>query len=800
MIGKHLLLTIRGLRKNLLYAILVIAGLAIGITTFLSTIQWSAWQLSYDRDFADKESIYRLTFEETNDGFYRHTARILHGNALNRIIFSDVLPGIELAGRIAPFRKAAFKIEEETFYEEFAFTCDPQFLEIFAPEVILGEKGNLLSVPNSAILTRSTSSRFFGKENPVGKSFSLMHQFDVKPTIYTVTAVIKDFPENSHLKISVLTSFDDPLTFEGTAWAYLKLQPGTNPKEYEREIKTFLDSNFDNSLTSGLQPRLQALTDIHLKSHKAREIQPNVWFRTVLVLIITGMLVFLLAWFNFTLLSFSQNQLQIRRLMIQWQMGAGKAIFFRQFLSDNLFVGLIAYLSGIALTLLLSPFIGRLGNAAAWQDPGILLFSVSLLLILIMLSALITAVISTNRLYRHLQQKFLSTKIGAPVDGTGRSLFIRSIISLEFIITFVLVSNLIMISKQTHFAMDKQLGAAQKDAIHLHSLHRSIVDQFDLFKERMMENPQVVMVTGSMEEPTGQAMDACEFEIDGVDEGDKQLFLFPVDENFFRFYDIELLYGTDMPAKYNPDDSVEFFFLNETAAKMISENPESLIGKNLKLQFAYPGFIWPGPISGIVEDFHLSGLDSEISPMVIFPKYTWLFCFSIMHNGDAVPVIKHLEMVWEEMFPDYPLEYHYSSSLIERLYKIELEQIRILMVFCIISIIIAGMGLFALSGLFMQKKVKTAALRKISGARMYQIILPELIQYLWLAMLSSAISIPASLLLMERWLRNFIYRTELPVWIFPVCMLVLIIFSWIAVLYHAIRLARINPGEFIKEQ
>lgn len=800
MIGKHLRLTIRGLRKNLLYAIFVIAGLSIGITTFLSSIQWSAWHLSYDRDYSEKESVYRLTFEENNDGFYRHTARILHGVALNRIIFSDILPGIENSGRLAPFRKAAFKIEEETFYEEFAFTCDPQFLEIFDPEIIMGERENLLSTPNTAILTQSTSTRFFGTENPLGKTFSLMHQFDVNPVFYTVTAVIKDFPENSHLKISVLSSFDDPLVFEGTAWAYLKLQAGSDPEICEREIKTFVESNFDASFTKGLSPKLQPLTDIHLKSHKAREIQPNVWFRTVLVLIITGMLVFLLAWFNFTLLSFSQNQMQMRRLMIQWQMGAGRAIFFRQFLVDNLFVGLLSFVFGIALTLVLSPYIERLGNVASMNDPGILMVSTALLLLLLILSALATAAISTKLLYRRLQRRFLSTRIGAPPDVIGRSLFIRAIISLEFIITFVLVSNLFMVSRQTRFAMSKQLGATQSEAIHLHSLHRTVVDQFEVFKERMMENPNIVLVTGSMEEPTGQAMDACEFEIDGVDEGEKQLFLFPVDQNFFRFYNIDLLHGTDIPREYNPDDSAEFFFLNETAAKMISEDPASLIGKKLELQFAFPGFIWPGPITGIVEDFHLSGLDYEISPMVIFPKYTWIFCFSVKHGGDATAAIEHMKIVWEELFPDYPLEYHFSSSMIENLYEDELDQIRILMVFCVISIIIAGMGLFALSGLFMQKKVKSAALHKINGARMHQIILPELIQYLWLALLSSAISIPASLLLIERWLRNFVYRAEIPLWIFPVCAMVLIIFSWIAVLYHAIRLARINPAEFIKEQ
>ncbi len=800
MIWKHLQLTIRSLRKNLLYALIVIAGLAIGITTFLATIQWSAWHLSYDRDFTEKESVYRLTFEETNEGFHRHTARVLHGNALNRIIFSDVLPGIMHSGRLAPFRKAAFKIEEETFYEEFAYTCDPELFEIFVPEVIIGNREKLLSEPNTAILTESTSLRFFGTENPVGKTFSLLHQFDVNPSVYTVSAVIKDFPENSHLKISVLTSFEDPMSFEGTAWAYLKLQAGIDSESYEKELKVFIDSNFDPSMTKGLLPRLQPLMDIHLKSHKAREIQPNIRFRTVLVLIITGMLVFLLAWFNFTLLSFSQNQMQIRRLMIQWQMGAGRDIFFRQFLVDNLFVGAIAFASGILLSLALSPYIEQLGKAAPTNDAGIFLLSLLLLLLLTVLSALATAAISTRLLYRYLQKRFLSTKIGAPPDTNGRSLFIRAIISLEFIITFVLVSNLIMVYRQTDFAMNSQLGAKQLDAINLHSLHRSIVDKYPLFKERMMENPNVVLVSGSMEEPTGQAMDACEFEIDGVAEGEKQLFLFPVDEDLLQFYDIDLLQGAEIPGNYNPEDSAEYFFLNETAAKLISDDPSSLIGQKLTLDFAYPGFIWPGPISGIVEDFHLSGLDYEISPMVIFPKYTWLFCFSVRHNGNQEEVIEHLEIIWEELFPDYPLEYHFSSLLIENLYESELDQIRILMVFCIISIIIAGMGLFALSGLFMQKKLKAAALRKINGAGMSQIILPELVQYLWLALLSSAISVPASLLLMERWLRNFIYRTDLPLWIFPACAMVLIIFSWLAVVYHSIRLARINPGDFLKEQ
>jgi len=800
MIGKHLLLSIRNLKKNLLYALFVVAGLAVGISTFLSTFQWSAWHLTFDRSYPEREQIYRLTFEENYDGFYRHTARILHGSALNRIAFSEMISGIQAVGRIAPFRKAAFRLDDRSFNEEYAYSCDPAFLEIFEPQVIAGNPTNLLSEPMTVVLTESTANKFFGDEDPVGKSIDLVHQFVINPESYTVSAVIQDFPENSHLKIAALTSFENPVSYEGTAWTYVKLDPSLEPEELESNLKEFIESNVDESYSSQISPRLQAVGDIHLHSHKAREIQANVRFRTVLIVMVTGMLVFVLAWFNFTLLTYSRSQLQIQKLVIQWQMGAGRSDFFRQFLVDNLFVGGVSYIIGVFLTLLIAPLVENQGYANMFKDPMVVALSLSLLLFLIIGGALITSIISTGKLYRHLQFRHLFSKPGTPPDHAGKNLFIRSVIVLEFIITFVLLSNLIMISRQTSFAMSQQLGASSQEAIHLHSLHREIVNSFEIFRERMKESPHIAGVTASIEEPTGQTMDANTFEIDGIDEGDKQLFLFPVEQDFLRFYDLNMIYGTDFPSYYNPEDSAEFFVLNETAARMISDNPEELIGRELTLHFPHPGLIWPGPITGIVEDFHLSGLDYEISPMVIFPNYAWLWCFSIQPAGNPGPALEHLQSVWEELFPSYPMEYYFSASLIEQLYESELIQIRLLLSFSILSIIISGLGLFALSGFFMQRRIKTAALKKINGARIDQVIFPELMYYLWLAILSSALSVPISLFLMERWLRNFKYRTDIPVWIFPACAAVLILFSWLAVFYHTMRLARINPVEFIKEQ
>lgn len=800
MIGKHLLFTLRSFKKNLLYAILVVTGLAFGITTFLSTVQWSAWHLTFDRRYPEGERIYRLTFEEINDGFYRHTARILQGYALSRLMYSEAIAGIEAWGRLAPFRKAAIIIGEDSYYERSVYACDPDFISIFQPQFIKGDPATALLEPYTAVLTRSAAKKYFGEADPVGASFELIHQFEVDSDIYTVTGIVEDFPGNSHLRISVLTSFINPLEYESTAWTYVRLGSGSDPPGVEKSIREFLNNNIEGAYAERINPRLMPVSRIHLHSHLAREIQPNVRFRTVLLMLVAGILVFVLAWFNFTLLSYSQNQLQIRKLMVQWQMGAGRRIFFNQFLVDNLFVGITALAAGILLTLSIRPAIENLGGYFIFADTGSVMASILFLLLLIMAGSLLTSAFSTGRLYRYLQHRYLSSRAGSPPDTAGRNIFIRAVILLEFAVTFVLVSNLLMITRQTDYAMERQLGSSDGEIIHIHSLHRAIVDKFTLFKQRMLESPAVASVTASMEEPTGQAMDANTFEINGIDEGEKQLFLFPVDQDFIRFYDLEVLYGRDMPVEYDPSDSAEFFVLNETAARMISDRMADLPGSELNLHFNYPGFIWPGPIVGIVEDFHLSGLDYEIQPMVIFPKYTWLFCFSVRPSGETGPVLDHLGQVWKELFPSFPLEYHFSSILIEELYRPEVIQIRILLIFSILSVIIAGMGLFALSGFFMQKRIKAAALRKIAGARVHRLIVPELLYYLWLALLSSAIAIPASLYLIERWMRNFRYRTELPLWIFPLCILVLVLFSWIAVFYHTWRLSRINPVEFLREE
>jgi len=179
MLGRLILLSLRNLRRNLLYTFIVIGGLSLGMVTFLAIVQWSAWHLSSDRHFPDTENLYRITLNEKSEKFERHTARFLHGDLALQILQSKDIPEIETVARLAPFRNAIVRKGDHVYYEDKCFSCDSTFLDLFPPEVIHGELKSMLDGPNKMILTRETASKYFGNENPIGQSLKLVHQFGV---------------------------------------------------------------------------------------------------------------------------------------------------------------------------------------------------------------------------------------------------------------------------------------------------------------------------------------------------------------------------------------------------------------------------------------------------------------------------------------------------------------------------------------------------------------------------------------------------------------------------------------------
>ena len=336
MFRKLVLFAFRNLRRNFLYTFIVIGGLSLGIATLFSIAQWTAWQISYDRDIENYKDIYRLTLKEKKENFERQTARILHGNIVNQLYNEEDIPEIEDIGLLSPYRNAIVKKDRKIFYENTSYSCDPNFLEIFRPEMILGDLHSSLTKPHTVLLSEETARKYFGYENPVGQLIDITHQFGIEAEAFEITGIFRNFPGNSHFHPALLTSYEDPANYHGTAWVYLNVSETSNIPKLETSITEFIKNNNEQEDWEGIEPELMALKDIHLESHLPRELEKNGSRQSVIILFIAGILVFLLAWFNFTLLAISQNQMKINKLIFQWQLGSSKNLFRRQFFIEFL--------------------------------------------------------------------------------------------------------------------------------------------------------------------------------------------------------------------------------------------------------------------------------------------------------------------------------------------------------------------------------------------------------------------------------------------------------------------------------
>jgi putative ABC transport system permease protein len=782
----------------LLYSIIVIGGLAIGMAVFMGIIQWSSWHLSFDKHYTRDQNLYRLTLHEQIGDFDRQLAYIIHYEVVKQVYNSNAIPEIKHMGRLSPFRNTVVRNKEQIFYEDRSYICDQELLPMFKTEILIGNPDSVLIGPSKIILSETSTRKYFGEENPVGKLIEVQHQFARSSTNYEVSGVFKDYPANSHFKIDMLASYLDPSEFEGAAWFYLDIEKRADIAKIEREIQRIIKENNTSSYAEGIYPKLTQVKDIHLKSNLGREIDKNSDVRTLITLFIAGFFVFVLAWFNFTLLSVSQNQIRINKLIYQWQLGAGKKQFFREFFIDYLCVGFLGLILAILVSLLVNSTAIDYLELQMETKRNIFLASILLLFFFLLVSAALTAYFTTIRFYRLLQLNYFATTGRSYNRSKQRDLLIKSVIIVEFVITFILISNLYSIQRQIAYSMQLQLGANDTTTIQIIDLPRPIINDFLTFRTELQRYPVFKEITAMQEEPGGEANDAFKFRLEGFPTSDDMLYLFAVEENFVRFYDLELIAGEDFPDMYDNTDTTEYFILNETAARMIAGDAyTSVLNSKLQLDFSFPGYVYGGNVIGIVRDFHLASLSSEVNPMVIFPEYTWLYCISIRLAGDPTQAIEQLSRSWQELYPQYPLRYFFTSDLHRATYKDELAQMKLFLLFSLLSILISASGLFALSGFLTQQKNHSAAIRKVHGAGIREILGRELWQYVRLSVISSLIAFPFAYLSITKWLLNYHYQIAIPWLIFPVCTLFLILFSCISVLYHSFRLANSNPTKFI---
>jgi putative ABC transport system permease protein len=796
----NLRFALRNILKRPFLNLIKVFGLSLSFAGFLLIFLFLQKELTYDRFFSKADRIYRLTVTGSADPAEKHFARVNNTTYIPDLAVG--FPEIENYVRMAPMRGGVLKYEQHFIPLNEAFEVDSIFFQVFDAELVRGNPATVLNEPASMVVSEAFAARVFGKDDPVGKVLVLPEgQFYGTNTTFTVKGVMKAWPQNCHFHPELITSPVNKSVFEGWAWTYLLLKSGSTPDRLVSEFPAFYTAHMGASGGNAPVAHLQALPEIHLYSNKLREIEPAGNLNGVHALSLAALILWLIALANYANLNLGMAGYSEKYIHMSRVCGSTHGGVIRYFLTENALLAGSSVAAGLAMA----------GGASrlVQQHIGLdLMAGQSMLILLVFAGLFLSAMVAgIFPLIRHLgvDHTGLTHRLTLST-GRGRAVS-RAIIVVQYTISIALIVSAMVVGRQTRYALEQGMGSTDSNLICFEDVHTDVQARFELFKAELLKNSSVESVTAMFEPPGGEANDMFQFTLEGYvpdaeNPADSYIGIFPCDYSFAGVFKLKLLAGRDF-SSYNEDKAnTGEYLINEAAVKRLRfTDPEQAVGKSFALNTRMEDVPLPaGKIIGVLADFHLSNLKKKVEPLVLFKrKDLWLINFVVSpRKGLEDKAILDIRDVWTRLFPDYPFEYKYIGSMYRSVYRSELVQTMLMTVFTVMALLICAMGMLGLTLMTIQRRVKEVGIRKIHGAGITDIIMllnRDLIRWVLVAF---ALSVPAAVFLMNRWLGNFAYKTPLSWWIFVLAGGLALLVTLVTVSVRSYRAATRNPVEALR--
>ncbi len=800
---------IRKLSRNWQWVLINILGLALAYTCVTLVFSFTARELSYDSFHSKAHRIYRVTASGQGTSFM-HPARVW-GEWVPQL--PEEYAAIEDFVRMVPFKKGVVEIGEHRFYSDNLFRVDSSFFRIYDFPLLSGDRAEVLKKPNEAVIARSLAQKYFGSTDVLGKQMEITHQQQDSAVPYTVVGVMEDFPENSHFHAEVVTTIPNMQFNNSWGYTYYLMKPDANVEALRSDIQ----QKWNEELKPGEMQKtihFQKLTDIHLHSHKTREIEPNGDVRSLILLITGAVMILFIALINFLNLSRVQFIAGIKAIKIKMINGANKADIAQEIVLESLVISLAA----ISL--------GLLGSVKLGTYLGVNVFASPLMVLIITLIFIIG--IAALSVYPLFTSKIASdTKVSRSKAG----LYTFPLV-VQFTLAVIAITATIVLQKQINFLNDQHPQAENENIVVIERNPWTVVQRYERFRNELLNDPSIQNVTGAMEEPGGDILDNFAFEMEGIEpDENRTIYIMTADSNFFSAMDIEPIAGT-VNLGYTPTrkwedkatelsvlaqdesssqermdelyeevkDYREKYILNESALKMLGiENPQDAIGRSFKLLFQLPYLFPEGTVVGVVPDFHYTNLHSPERPLVIVTRQMFVHNFLIeIDSNRRKEALAAIASIWEKINPEFPLEYSYIGDSYQKVYATEYTQSKVLSLFALISVLLSALGIYAIAAFSMQRRVKEIGIRKVNGATISEIMLMLNRQFVVWVLIALAIATPIAWYAMHRWLENFAYQTELSWWIFALAGLIALTIALVTVSVQSYRAATRNPVESLR--
>ncbi len=789
---------LRNIKKRPLLNLIKIVGLSLGLCGILFIALFLKNEVAYDIFHKKADRIFRLT--TTSQTFFEnnHFARILNSEFLPEL--SDKLPGIEKFVRLMPLRDGLILKQEQHYSIQQAFAVDETFFEIFDAEFIKGDQNSVLVNPGSTVISESFALKVFGDENPIGKTLSLpAGHFNPEKMDLTIHGVIKDFSQESHFHPNLLV-MPGPDKISGWSYTYLLLQQKVNSLVVGNKVSkifTALYGEEDNNEVV-INAHLTNIQRIHLNSNLLREIEPNGTMTSIYVFSIAALILLYISLSNFTNLSLGMAGYLRKFLALNQVLGSSKRIIINYFFIESFIIVCGAILIVLVTCIPLNAILFEHYQINFLFGNG--MFTIGIILIFGVLGVL-------AGMQPLIKKSFENFTLGDSLKGNSSLYRHKFMLISQFVMAIVLLVGVIVISEQTNFALKNSMAADNNNVVCIASVHSEVQKDFGIFKSELLNQNSIISVSAMMDPPGGETHDMFPFVMQDVPEmesSSNSIGVFACDYSFADLFNLTFLGG--MNFSNNSTDEMEKgeYIINETAMKYLGfQDPYIVVGKAFAILSPVEGVDLPkGKIIGVVKDFHLSGLQTKIEPLVLFKRAdSWLGNIVIAYNPKLKnEAVRNITKIWSRIFPKYPLEYSEVSTIYKNIYKSELLQRNLIIIFAIISILVCAMGLIGLSLMISQRRFKEIGIRKVNGAKISEILLMLNKDFLRWLTIAFVLATPLAFLAATKWLEAFAYKINISWWMFLLAGVITIIITITTVSWHSYKAAKQNPVKSLRNE
>lgn len=812
MIGNFFKITLRSMAKSRINFAINITGLAIGLASCILVILFVKDELTFDQFHENASSIYRPYAIEKEDDQTRVNS--VTPGPLGPKMLTDIPEVIDYVV-IGQFTDLIKKGEEPI--QELVYTVSPSFFNVFTFKVFNGSVDNVFIDPGDIVITSSMASKYFGKQDPVGKVLQVHVGDEYRG--YIVKAVTEDPPSNSSFNYDFLigegnNKYIYPERMLRSWFAvfmetYFLLEQGSDAMAVEAKMKPVLEEVFgQNSAQRSYEVKLQPMTEIHLDTTvpagNAAVSDPRYSY----ILGSVALVILVIACVNFMNLSIGLSLARAKEIGMRKVMGAGKRQLITQFLGESMILSLFATVLGVVLVLIFLPTFNELAGKELKLESS--LFNSLMLVGVMLLVGLGAGSYPAMVLARFKPLNVLKGQGGA---GLGKQHLRNIMMTLQFVFSIFLIASTLVMSRQLSYLSDRNLGFNKENlvVVQANSSGRGIremisrgLEEAQLFKTELLKSPDISGISISTYTAGAGGWLQMGYDDDGVN---RSFEVNVVEEDYVAVNEMEIVMGRDF-SKEIASDKRESIIVNE--AFLRDFGMEDPIGKRIP-----GGEFGQHQIIGVVKDFNYLSLHTTVGPVVITMNAAPLFAGAGDIGISSRPSpkmsirvkpmklaesLRFIESTWEQVYPGSPFEFDFLDERLAAQYDQEQELNKIITTAAILAIVIGCLGLFALSKLSIESRTKEIGIRKVLGAS-YQTILYAFSRgYGIMILIALLIAVPITFYIITEWLSSFEYTIALNGLEFGLAGLLTLIIAVVTVSLHSFRVARTNPALTLRDE